>query len=266
MNSFYKRFEIIKLEVEFGKNIKNSKDKTERSSYFYSFYSKLYTLSTDLNGYYGGFDKRIVNVILSSIKNKDILEIGCGNGHLYNLIKDDVNSYTGVDIITNNNKYENANFIKQNLIEFDKNFLKDKKFDVIYSNDFIEHLYEEDLTELMEYLICNCLNKNGVILSIIPSIEFGHADSIDYLKFPKEKIFGSHLTLKNSVGWSNYFKIWGGISKIYGGSYKTSKYTKNSDLFFLPPFIHDFLCRYGLRNIYRVPKAVVMKTIFKKKR
>ena len=260
---YEKLFELIILEVKFWQNIKNARSKFERSKIFDDFYPSFIEKVKSVFGTYGGFDERIVDVIFHCCKNKDILELGCGDSKLSHLLGSTVNSYVGVDISVNNYKNKNYEIIKQNLILFDNNFLKDKKFDIIYSNDFVEHLYEEDLYNLMDFLIKNHLKKNGIIITITPSFLTGHKDSIDYLNIPKGLLFGTHLTVKSAKEWEIFFNNWGGVSKIYCNSYKTAKFFKNIDLFLLPPSAHDFIIKSRIRNFFRISEGVVMKTIFK---
>ena len=70
--NYYEVFDLISLEVNFGKDIKNSNSKNERAEIFEKFYTSLYTKAEELWGCYGGFDRRLVNVIYPLIKNKKV--------------------------------------------------------------------------------------------------------------------------------------------------------------------------------------------------
>lgn len=261
---YNKLLELINREVEFYQKIKKSISKFERIKIFNEFYPDFIKLAEQIWGNYGGFDERVLNIVYPLIKNKKILELGCGKGHFAFMVENIVTSYCGIDIIPNNYKSKKIKFLKSNLISIPENhILEGEKFDVIYSNDFVEHIYEEDLTELFDYLIKNCLNSKSIVITITPNFDLGHFDSIDYLKFPKGKIYGSHLTLKNAQGWSKFFSRWGGKTMSYLGTYKTSHIFKHFDCFIIKPSISDFIVkRKWIRTLIRIPKACVLKTSF----
>lgn len=255
--------ELINLEVDFWQKIKKSKSKSERSLLFSEFYPILYEKATMLWGSYGnGFDSRVLNAIATIITGKRVLELGCGQANFYSKAEQLFEFYCGIDITARNKILNKGEIVQLNVLTDTVTSKVYDKFDIIYSNDFVEHIYEPDLIDLFDELIKNKLNKNGVIITVTPNILVGHGDAINHLNIPTGNLFGSHLTLKTSEGWAKFYEKWGGKSKVYGGSYMTSNLTRWANMFFLSPRIHDIIIQTGLRKLYRVPQSTFMLTKF----
>jgi len=81
-----------------------------------------------------------------------ILDVGCGNGKLCELLADmDYTDITGLDIVPGPYDRKNYNFVQHDLLKGTLPF-KDKEFDVCFSFDAIEHLpekYDEILAEML---------------------------------------------------------------------------------------------------------------------
>jgi len=75
---------------------------------------------------------------------KKVLEVGCGEGKLIRLLRDEGVEAWGVDI-ENNMKYD-VHFIAG--VDAKDLPFKDKLFDVVVSNDFFEHIAEQDIDKV----------------------------------------------------------------------------------------------------------------------
>ena len=100
--------------------------------------------------------------IYNFFQNKQVLDLGCGTGEFLNNYFEMGAQCTGIDIEKNFKLKNKKNF---NLYNLDANtFLKNcnKKFDIIFLFEFLEHLEEGDKHKLFESLI-KTLNKNALI-------------------------------------------------------------------------------------------------------
>lgn len=118
-----------------------------------------------------GKKKLIVKKMLDSIRYKSIIDVGCGDGGLFSLIKED-SEYTGVDISPTQLKAFKSSLKskkkKTTLIEADvsKLPLKDNSFDVAIACDVLEHVIDP-LFVINE--IKRVVKKNGHVIIGIPN-------------------------------------------------------------------------------------------------
>jgi len=100
--------------------------------------------------------------IYEFLKNKKILDLGCGTGEFLNNYYGMGAECSGIDI---ENNFKIKNKINFKLINIEANkFLKNckKKFDVIFLFEFLEHLEEKNKHKLFKNLTKK-LNKNAYI-------------------------------------------------------------------------------------------------------
>jgi len=118
----------------------------------------------DLYSYYkeGDTTKYILECLrtfnISNYKNKYILDWGCGEwNNVINILKNEGYNIEGYD------KYCKKDYIINKL---DKTI---KKYDIIYSCNFIEHLINpiKDIKNILEYL-----NEDGLLIFITPCYEY----------------------------------------------------------------------------------------------
>lgn len=108
--------------------------------------------------------KNLINKISKHIKKTDdVLEIGSYYGAFGSQIKEKVNSYHGIELSSSAcdfaKKEFNLNISNQNIYDFFKS--NNKKFDIIFMFDVIEHLDDPDLV----LKICSeNLNQNGRLI------------------------------------------------------------------------------------------------------
>lgn len=113
--------------------------------------------------------------ILNSVnlKNKKILDIGCGVGTIDFYLASKGAEVLGVDISENGIKMANKNASNLNLKSNTKfkvmnfpNKVPEGKFDIIICSEILEHLTDDDLAVKK---IKTLLNKNGIIIASSPS-------------------------------------------------------------------------------------------------
>ena len=145
--------------------------------------------------------ERLIKYIEPNRKD-DVLDIGCGLGFLYELLKKQIHSYIGID--------ENRSFIEANQKRFGRNSntrtfmhisLKDlltlnktAKYDKIFLIDVTEHLIDSELKETIN-LCHRALKKDGKLFIHTPNGQY-------LLELLKEKgIFKQtlgHVGVRNS--------------------------------------------------------------------
>lgn len=120
-----------------------------------------------------GIHDVIAHNFFNEIKNKDVLDIGCGYGRFCFIVDNYVKSITGIDrnkksidvakdikkSIGNNNK---VNFIESSIEKFEPNI----KFDFILLSGTLEHIID---TSKLASKISKLLKKGGVFVSDSPS-------------------------------------------------------------------------------------------------
>jgi len=160
------------------------------------FYDCAYFASMDLrylnNIHSGRF--RAVKKIMPIIKNKKILDVGCGCGGFTNKYSKATDKLVGIDFSSDAIKfgkmrYPHLNLKQMNVFELRDNFEPDE-FDVVIANDIIEHVYDHD--RFME----NCRNvlaKDGYL--IIGT----DLDDAPIFRYKALKLFSSCLLI---LGWS----------------------------------------------------------------
>lgn len=98
------------------------------------------------------------SVQLAQIKdNESILDLGCGDSYIKNFLPTNT-KYTGIDKYTGDICHDLGGGLPDEII--------DKRYDVIFMNEFIEHI--ENFVSLLR--CCkNCLNSTGRIIISTPS-------------------------------------------------------------------------------------------------
>jgi 2-polyprenyl-3-methyl-5-hydroxy-6-metoxy-1,4-benzoquinol methylase len=140
---------------------------------------------------YRAYEKQYLPLINSFNRDASLIDIGCGTGYFLQFLKSKgFNNLYGIDI-----SEEQIDRAKQKGIHADVadafHFLRttEKKFDIIFILDFVEHFYKNELFELFQGLYA-ILNTNGIIIIRTPN---GQG------LFPGKIIHGdlTHLTIFN---------------------------------------------------------------------
>jgi 2-polyprenyl-3-methyl-5-hydroxy-6-metoxy-1,4-benzoquinol methylase len=126
-------------------------------------------------------DKQLIKANFD-LKGKDVLDFGCGMGHMSLWFAEEMGAYVdGVDIDENhlivaqelNKKYKvpNVHFSLQNIISDPI----EKQYDFIFLNDVIEHIISDWVEGVLDVLILNNLKPGGIIFFSYPPWEGPHA-------------------------------------------------------------------------------------------
>ncbi len=128
----------------------------------------------NFDNYFNAFVSSYFEIIPFIDKSKSILEVGCGSGMLINYLRKEGFKVDGVEIYQEgfsdfkiiSDTLNVSNFIKITDIN---DFFPDKKYDVIFSYNVIEHIddWEKTLNSLNIFL-----KKEGVIIFILPNYSF----------------------------------------------------------------------------------------------
>lgn len=112
-----------------------------------------------------------LNFLSNDIKNKTVLDVGCGFGWLEYRLKDKVKHITGIDVndndilkAKNEINSKNVEFITGNALKLP---FKDNNFDVVISSEVIEHL-PKNSEECFLKEISRVLKKEGKLFLTTP--------------------------------------------------------------------------------------------------
>lgn len=106
----------------------------------------------------------------------DVLDVGCGNGFLANIIKDKVKTYIGIDVseafVDDAKKRVVAGNCEFRQIELSEFVTKTKnKFDLIFLLDVTEHIPDHDLIVIFE-CIKSLLKPKGKLVIHTPNLDY----------------------------------------------------------------------------------------------
>lgn len=137
---------------------------------------------------------RFIWLFRKELKNKSVLDIGCGDGSmLMALSKKGISKkLTGVDISPiNNSQHNDINFIRDNILTF----RIESRFDVVVLDNVYEHISPLDKDSLLKS-ISKVLTPNGKVILWLPNRNFGPSDVtriVDLTYSGKTPAMGTHL-------------------------------------------------------------------------
>ncbi|WAJ24551.1 class I SAM-dependent methyltransferase [Lacrimispora xylanolytica] len=158
---------------------------------YYEYYSKWHDhTNEDYIKHMHEYFTKIIEDHLPDNKDSNILEMACSNGMALLTLRDKgYNNLTGIDIdedLVNVARGFNLNAKKINALKFFET--NREKYDFIYAIDFIEHLSNEEFSQLM--LQCkNSLNKNGKLLMVTPNAISPVSMYYRYIDYTHKTIF-----------------------------------------------------------------------------
>lgn len=185
------------IEKEFHKNILNATDPQKRKELYQDIYKKVHPIYNQ-----GRFrkiqgnqkDKRVL-MFKEELRDKSILDIGCGSGEFLQSIAKNIEhkDLVGLDIDISNVKMNTPNirYICSDIIDFQL----EQKFDIVFSDNVFEHISPVDIPSHINS-IKSVLNPNGKLILIMPNRLFGPSDVtriIDYSGTNKISAAGTHL-------------------------------------------------------------------------
>lgn len=119
--------------------------------------------ASDSQAFYGGLAKEIL-FYTGQLSNKRVLELGCGDGALFEYLDIDIENYTGVDFSGSllrkfRGRYEEINLQSNDIMTYMREC--DDNHNVILSYGVLQYLTRSELSELF-YLQKRCLGKGGM--------------------------------------------------------------------------------------------------------
>ena len=125
------------------------------------------------------------------LRNKKILEVGCGTGTYTDLfINQNISQYVGIDLSPrmiefakkknrlNSSHFNKINFLVSSLEDF--SIKNPNRYDVIYSTSFLHHLLD---VKLGLKKIENMLKADGIDIALLEPINFRNEEWIEQLDF-----------------------------------------------------------------------------------
>ncbi len=198
------------------------------------YYNKKYREQIEEDEKIGKIYSKDIVKIIGKIKNKKILDVGCGSGVITSFLTRD-NEVWGMDI--SKKALEKAKHYGLKTIQYDieKKFpFRKKQFDIIICREVFEHLINPIFT-LQE--IERVLNDNGILITSVPNqfnwkkrikLLLGDNLSSDYFKGFNEWNY-PHIRFFTFKGFKKFLSSGGfKINKNFSFFYKTSKFLPNS--------------------------------------
>jgi SAM-dependent methyltransferase len=173
--------EAFKIENFYHKLLINEKDAYRREVLYKEFYNKLLMFYGRISHQDSSLDKKIASkdkqvcLFEKELKNKSIIDFGCGEGFFLKNIQKKIayKKLVGVDIFIPDSlkKNQKIKFISSSII----NFETDEKFDIAFSDNVLEHLSPLDYSNHLQSVF-KCLKPGGKFILVIPNKLFGPAD------------------------------------------------------------------------------------------
>ena len=118
---------------------------------------------------------QLVRLFRQELNGKSVLDVGCGTGTFLRTIHTNLEhkALVGIDLSAEilPREEEHVEFIRGNVIDFKM----DKKFDVVFSDNIVEHIAFDDLSTHLRS-ITNALKAGGTLIIITPNRLFGPSD------------------------------------------------------------------------------------------
>ncbi len=125
------------------------------------------------------------NVVrLKKYDYKSILDVGCGEGHLVEMLKQQGKIAKGTDYSPFAGKLIPDDFTETDAVKLP---FKDNEFDIVISSDFFEHIYEEDI---------------DAVYSEMQRVSSQVMAMISFKKHKKRKI-DTHVTVRPYEWWQD---------------------------------------------------------------
>lgn len=191
----------FELEEVFHKRILSESDPLVRKGLYADLYRALVPLYEESHSPESGPDSKlfVVAMFKKELANKSILDVGCGAGNFLMCVSDYLENkrLLGIDAVLpfrqkfQKERYKNIRFKEADVVDFSL----DEKFDVVFSDNVIEHLAPADLTSHLKS-INRALTKGGTFIVVLPNRLFGPSDVtmiIDSTHTNRLPALGSHL-------------------------------------------------------------------------
>ncbi len=170
-------------------------------------------------------------ITLDVVKEKDVLDVACGEGYGSFLMADIARSVAGVDISSEVIEHASATYQKPNLAFYQGSAINlnfaDASFDVVVSFETIEHLVEQ--TQMLAE-IKRVLRPDGLLVISSPNrpiyseesgehnefhvkeLDFNEFDELLKTQFPSIQYFGQRMLMGSVIqaleGGQSSFRVW----------------------------------------------------------
>jgi 2-polyprenyl-3-methyl-5-hydroxy-6-metoxy-1,4-benzoquinol methylase len=195
--------QALHLEREFHKAVLSEPSRSERLRLYSDVYTqvfKIYGFNPKLNLEQDVASKLpIIEMFRRELTGASIMDAGCGTGQFLLACAKNVKPkrLLGIDVFAENAKFESLNleFQQADLVEFQVN----ETFDVVMSDNVVEHLAPVDLTTHLQS-IHSALKPGGILIVLTPNRFFGPWDVtriIDYSYSGVTPAQGTHVNEMN---------------------------------------------------------------------
>lgn len=190
--------EAFEIEKIFHKLILEEESFEKRQEMYQNVYNTVHPIygktKTDIQRDNNPKDK-IVRLFRKELEGKSILDLGCGEGYFLESISRQLKhkSLVGIDVSIPplSKNHQDIEFILSNIIRFD---IK-RQFDVVFSDQVLEHIAPADLNIHLES-VKSSLKSKGLFIVNLPNRLFGPCDVtriIDFSYTGKTISQGTHL-------------------------------------------------------------------------
>jgi SAM-dependent methyltransferase len=163
-----------------------------------------------------GFNELVWDCSKWAIKDKSVLELGCGAGYFAEIAAKIAIQYTGVDTSDASIRAaakrvgvnQNARFISGDIVDVIGSL---PTFDVVFSNDVWEHLHPHDVPSVLSAL-AGKLNPGGLLIIYTSARLFGPFDGSRHYLREGEPAEGLHLNETTYLEMSRLLKSAGFFS------------------------------------------------------
>lgn len=216
-------------------------------------------------------DAELVDLFLKKFQIKEMLELGCGSGHLAKLLFEKGYKITGIDLYEEmlqiaRKRLPNVEFIEQDM----RRLRLDKKFDAIIAlgRTFTYMTTNEDVEQSI-HSIATCLNPGGIFLFD----NFSAPHFIKNFKEHEEKIHEidlGHRTIKRIS--RNTWNLKHGVTFNWYAKYQIEEQGKLKEIddesvlrAFFPEELEYFLKREGLEMVELIDREFAFVMLAQKK-
>ena len=190
--------EAFHIEKNFHEAILNEGSSEKRKAMYSAVYNAVHEIygnnTTSIQSEVNPKDKT-VRKFAKELRNKSILDVGCGEGHFLASVAKHLphKKLVGIDVSTPHlaKCHPNIDFKLNDII----NFSLDHQFDVVFSDNVIEHIAPSDLSMHLAS-VRSALKPDGTFILIMPNQLFGPWDVtriLDFTNTGKIRSQGTHL-------------------------------------------------------------------------
>lgn len=213
-----KLVEAFEIEKDFHIQILNETSFQRRQEMYQRVYDAVHhiygTSSIDISQGPNPMD-RLVRFFRRELEGKSILDVGCGTGHFLASVAKQLNhkQLVGLDVSipSLSERHTQIQFICESIVDFKT----DRQFDVVFSNQVLEHIAPADMSMHLSS-VRRALMNGGLFIVILPNRLFGPSDITRIIDFSNtgrimaqgthlnESTYGDLIPVLESHGFGNF--------------------------------------------------------------